>query len=101
MSDTYYQQHPWGHQPKTLTVAALRAALAELDGDLPVIFRSPKYGAFGSNTSYSVDTVARETLAASTIHNRARAYVDDETGEDVQQDAYDEHLPAWDGVVIA
>lgn len=100
MAYTYHQQPGIGGNPRTLTVAALRDALAKLDGDLPVIFRSPQTGAYGPNTKYSVDGVLRETLDAKTFHYPACDWVDDETDEDMHRDAYDVHAPARDGVII-
>lgn len=102
---TYYQQHPWGTdtslRPLTLTVGELRAMLANLDGSLPVIFRSPLSGCFGAGTGYAVDSVKRETLEAREEHHPATTWFDEESGQDVPQEAYTDQIPAWDGVVIS
>lgn len=102
---TYYQQHPLGAglglRPTTLTVGELLSKLAGLDSALPVIFRSPLSGCFAAGTGYAVDTVERETLEARQIEHPATTRFDEESGEDVPQEAYTDDLPAWDGVVIS
>lgn len=104
MAKTYYQQHPAGTgralRPDTLTVAMLREMLRDLPADLPVIFRSPQYGAFGSNTTYSIDTAEIEDLAAYDRLHPAATWIDDETGEIVENEAYTEERAAWRGVVL-
>ena len=102
MAATYYQQHPWNlERPKTLTVGDLLVSLNGHDPDLPVIFRSPQYGCFGSNVGYSVDSVSRETLERREEHHPATIWFDEEEGVDVPPDAYTEVFEPWDGVVIA
>lgn len=101
----YYRQHPsgtgFGLRPATTSVGELIDQLAALPRDLPVIIRSPQYGAFGSGTCYAVDGAYRQTLAASTTHHPESAWFDEESGEEVPQEAWSEERPAWDGVVIA
>jgi len=102
MAATYYQQHPLNlSQPKTMTVGDLLASLDGHDRNLPVIFRSPTYGCYGSNVGYSLDTVSRETLERREVHIPATTWFDEEEGVDVPQEAYTDVFPAWDGVVIA
>lgn len=104
MGRNYYQQHPMGdgpgYRPETLTVGELRDRLAALDPGLPVIFRSPSFGAFGSNQNYAVAGVGRETLEQREVHNPATSWIDDESGETIEQEAYTDTLPGWDGVVL-
>lgn len=102
MAVTYYQQHPSNFPPpKTLTVGDLLASLNGHDPDLPVIFRSPLHGCFGSNVGYSLDTVSRETLDRREEHHPATVWFDEEEGVDVPQEAYTDVFEPWDGVVIA
>lgn len=81
-------------------MGALIEQLKAFDPNLPVIMRSPKYGVFGSNSTYALDFARRETLAGRRTDYPAQSYVDDETGEEVTEEPYTETFPAWDGVVI-
>ena len=102
MAVTYYQQHPSNFQPpKTMTVGELLASLAGYNLELPVIFRSPQHGCFGSRVGYTLDTVSRETFERREEHHPATTWFDEEQGVDVPQEAYTDVLEAWDGVVIA
>lgn len=56
MAENYYPQSSFV-RPVTLTVGDLIERLNALDPAAPVIFRSPQFGAFGSNTTYSIDRV--------------------------------------------
>jgi hypothetical protein len=102
---TYYQQHPCGdgpgYRPRTLTVGDLIAQLQQFDPTLPVIYRMPSTGCFGSGVCCAVDEAHRETLEAREVHNEARVLFDDEDGREYHQEAFTDELPAWDGVVIA
>lgn len=98
MAVNIYPQSP--SQPRTLTVGELIEQLSAFDLGKPVIFRSPKYGAFGSGTTYTIDSASPEHLAAFCIDHDAIEYHDHETGELIQQEAYTDHFPEWDGVVI-
>ena len=63
MSETYY---PQSESPApTMTVGQLIERLRQFSPDELVIFRSPRYGCFGSNQAYTIDAVARETLELS------------------------------------
>jgi hypothetical protein len=65
-----------------------------------VIFRSPQYGAFGSNTTYSIDTAQSEKLERSEVEYPASAHFDDERDEWVTGEAWTDVHHAWEGVVI-
>jgi hypothetical protein len=102
---TYYQQHPMGDgvhfRPSTLTVGELIAQLQQFDPSLPVIYRMPSTGCFGAEVCQALDGAQHETLEAKTIHNPATVFFDEEEGVEKPQEAYDDELPAWNGVVIA
>jgi len=100
MAVTYYQQHSFT-RPKTMTVGELLARLDGYDRELPVIFRSPQHGCYGSNVGYSLDTVSRETLERREEHHPETTLFDEEEGVDVPQEAYTDVFEPWDGVVIA
>jgi len=100
MSATYYAQSEF--RPATMTVGQLISKLQEVeDLDLPVVFRTPLYGTFGSNTAYSVDAVSTEHLPSRTQHYPAALQFDEETGEEYMSEPFDEVWRDWKGVVIA
>lgn len=98
MANTFYPQSD--HRPATMTVGQLIERLQSLDPTAPVIFRSPQHGCFGSNTAYSIDAVAHESLERREEHYPACVGRDEETGEEYQIEAYTQVFPAWAGVVI-
>jgi hypothetical protein len=102
---TYYPQHALGDgaafRPATITVGALIERLASLDPDLPVIFKSPDTGVFGSGAKYALDGADHVKLERQEIHEPASTWYDEERDIDVPQEAYTEVLPAWEGVVIS
>ncbi|MBY8826102.1 hypothetical protein [Sphingomonas colocasiae] len=99
MSGNYYPQSD--HNPQTITVGDLIAKLQALDPSKPVIFKSPENGAFGSNTTYALGTVAAATMEEQTIDYPPSSYIDDETGEQVQCEAWTQVFHAWDGVILS
>ena len=101
MGHTYYQQAVNYPNAETLTVGELIRRLQALDPAAPVIFQSPKLGCFGAEATYSIDTVAAVSIERSEMDWPARTDVDDETGEEVHQDAWTQVFPAWTGVVIS
>ena len=98
MAKTFYAQRP--APTPTLTVGDLIGLLSQHDPNLPVIFRSPLYGCFGSNTSYSIDTVAAERLERSEVTYSAGTRFDEETGEEESYPAWTDISYPWEGVVI-
>lgn len=102
MGQTYYAQCE--RPAKTMTVRELIAQLQALPAetqDLPAIFKSPPYGAFGPNSTYSLDTVSVVELAERRTSYGPQTYYDDETDEyRTDTEDYEEVLPAWRGVVI-
>ena len=101
MGHSYYQQARCHNQPVTLTVGDLIAKLQQHDPSLPVIFRSPQYGAFGSLHTYSLDAIAAEDIPERTLNHPAYSYMDDDSGEEVHVEACSETLNAWNGVVLS
>lgn len=101
MGRNYNAQPMVGGLTPTITVADLMLALAELPPRLPVVFQTPEYGAFGSNHRYAIDGATVVELQAGEQHYPASTYIDDETGKEVQVEAWTDRWPAWIGVVIA
>lgn len=98
MARTYY---PQVETPEpTLTVGELRARLADYPDDTRVVFQSPKYGAFGSDTMYSIDEVAAVSLEGHVEHYEGGVRHDYETGEPEDYPPHDHVSRAWQGVVI-
>ncbi|HKT54511.1 MAG TPA: hypothetical protein VJP88_08660 [Caulobacteraceae bacterium] len=102
MAQTYYAQTE--KPPATMSVRELIArleALPEEIKDLPAIFKSPLYGAFGSNTAYSLDSVSIVELPERRENYGPQTHYDEETGEEGTDDEdYEEVWHAWKGVVI-
>lgn len=99
MAQTFYAQSDW--RVPTMKVADLIAKLTALpDHDLPVVFRSPLYGSFGSNTAYSIEAVTEEHLPARTEHHPPQPDIDDETGDEYMTEPYEETWQEWKGVVL-
>ncbi len=98
MAQTYHAQSD--HRPPTMTVGELITQLSKHDPSALVVFRSPRYGAFGSNTAYTLDTVMAETLERREEHYPAGTCIDEETGEEGEFDAWTQVFHAWSGVVI-
>lgn len=95
---TYYAQ---SRNPEpTMTVGELVRRLQAFDPSERVVFRTPLFGSFGSNTAYTIDSVEHETLAREELHNEGYEYVHDETGEKVVVEAETQVFYAWSGVVI-
>lgn len=99
MAQSYYPQQ--NRLPRTLTAGQLIELLKKVDPAKPVIFRSPQYGAFGSNHAYSVEEVRERSFPARSEHHPASSYIDDETGVEVQVEAWVREFHAWDGIEIA
>ena len=85
----------------TMTVGQLIEKLQALDPTKPVVFRSPKYGCFGSETAYSIDTVTEVQMLGWEDRYPAGTRIDDETGEEEAYEAWTEVFHPWHGVVIA
>lgn len=100
MGNSYSPQSDF-KQPSTMSVRALIALLEALpDHDAPVVFNSPRYGAYGPNHMYTVDRVGAVKLEREVLHIPARTGYDDETGEEYAIEAEDQVFHAWEGVVI-
>ena len=95
----YYPQSE--RRVATMTVAQLIERLAALNPDLPVIFQSPKYGAFGSNATYSIDAVTETEMPRREDRWPGGSYIDEETGEEVKYEETTNVFYHWHGVVIA
>lgn len=98
MGRTYYAQTD--HVEKTLTVGELIARLQQFDPTSLVVFKTPLYGAFGSNTAYSIDAIEQVTMERREYVIPASVYEDDETGETIDQPEEIQVFHAWTGVVI-
>lgn len=99
MAKTYYAQSE--HPTKTMTVGELIDQLSKQDPSAVVVFRTPLYGTFGSNTAYSIDAVAAEVLDRREDYYPACRRIDEETGEEVDVEEYTQVFHAWSGVVIS
>lgn len=98
MAKTFYAQ---SESPEpTMTVGQLIERLQAHDPKAPVIFRSPLYGCFGSNTAYTIEGATVEALPREELHIPASSYEDDETGELIEREAHTQIFEAWAGVVI-
>ncbi len=102
MGTTYYPQPAFGDTPPpTMTVGKLIALLQTLDPAKAVVFKSPQYGCFGSNTMYSIDGATVVSMEAGEEHHPAGiSSPDEETGECEAYEAWTDSWPAWEGVVI-
>lgn len=98
MAATYYAQSD--HVAPTMTVGDLIERLKAFDPAAPVIFRSPLYGSFGSNTAYSIDKVEHVALEREEIHTPAHEHFNEEDGETCTVEAETQVFNAWAGVVI-
>jgi len=95
---TYHPQHLWGPiQPKTLTVGELMEALESLPPDLPVIYKMPRSGVFGSGRINAIGGVSLEALKGYRVWSMgtgAGADPGSENGLYVD-------VPAWEGVILS
>lgn len=85
---------------EAMTVRELIAHLSELQLDLPVVILSPKYGAFGSETPYTIAVVEEVTMPQMEHKTEATIYEDEETGETINVEEDIQIWPEWVGVVI-
>jgi hypothetical protein len=98
MAQSFYAQ---SEKPEsTMTVGQLIDRLKEFDPAAPIIFRSPHYGAFGSDHEYTIDTVTAVRLERREVHYPAGISVSEETGERCAYEAWTDVFHAWTGVVI-
>jgi hypothetical protein len=96
VADTYYAQ---SNPPKTMTVGELIEKLSSFDPQKLVIFESPRFGAFGSETKYSLDHVNELSLERKERTWPAVKGVDEE-GDPFECDEWVEVWEAWNGIVI-
>jgi hypothetical protein len=83
-----------------MTVADLRARLSWFADNLPVVFCTPRSGGFGPETHYTISIAELVQLPEGRETVPATKYIDDETGEEVEEPAYEVHRPAWHGIVL-
>lgn len=98
MAQTFYAQGD--DAEPTMTVGQLIARLQELDPSLPVCFRSPLYGCFGSHTAYTIDKVSTEILPYKEHHISGGFITDDETGDVYYREPETQVWTEWTGVII-
>ncbi len=99
MARSYYARSD--RPGSTMTARQLIEQLQALpDLDLPIVFKSPPFGAYGPLHAYSVDKVELQEFARETLHHPARTEYDDETGEPYEIEAEDQVFEAWRGIVI-
>lgn len=101
MGQSYYAQPMVGEPTPTITVRQLIDRLEALPDDMPVVFQTPQYGAFGSNHLYAIGDAAVIDIAAFEQTYPASTYIDDETGNEIAVEAWTDRRPAWRGVVVA
>lgn len=98
MAHNYYAQSE--NPAPTMTVGQLIEHLKTFDPAALVIFRSPLYGCFGSNTAYTIDTVEHVVLERREHTIPASEDINEETGETFTHEAEIQVFSAWSGVVI-
>ena len=98
MGETFYAQSE--HRASTLTVGQLIERLQRHDPNAPVIFQSPRFGAFGSETMYSIECIDAVAFEHDERVFPASTSIDEETGEQIQVEAWTEVWHAWHGVVV-
>jgi len=94
---TYLQTQ---YREPTMTVGQLIERLRALDPSKPVVFRTPTYGVFGSNHTYTIDDVKPVVLEREEIHYPGGERKDEETGAFYVEEPYTAVKYPWDGVVI-
>ena len=101
-----YDPQPWTsehYKPAlvpTMTVGELQQKLASLDPTLPVMFRSPTNGTFGSNQTYSINDAKRVVLEPDERSFEGGIARDEETGEEREYEGWTETRARWEGVEI-
>jgi hypothetical protein len=98
MGTTYYAQSE--HCAETMTVGELIRRLKMFHPDEKVIFRSPMYGSFGSNTAYAIESINRVLLGREERTTPSYKHEDEETGELITVEEYTQVWREWSGVVI-
>lgn len=83
----------------TMTVSMLMQRLMCCTETLPVIFQSPKTGAFGSETYYTIDGVKHVSFDRYTREYPASPFID-EDGEPHHYEAWTQVFEAWEGIAI-
>ncbi|CDO35013.1 hypothetical protein [Novosphingobium sp. KN65.2] len=99
MAHNYYAQLE--RRPRTMTVGQLMTHLKDLDPDEPVVFKSPRYGAFGSELTYTIDSVDIVQMDRDERHFEGGVRIDDETGEEETYEPWTQVFHEWHGVVIS
>jgi hypothetical protein len=99
MTQTYYPQTEWTPEP-TLTVGELIALLQSYEPTLPVCFRSPLYGAFGSHTAYTIESVELTTLPRREHHIPGGFVTDEEDGTVRYVEPETQVWNEWTGVIL-
>lgn len=100
MASLYYSRSD--HVGPTITVRELIKRLTSLeDHNLPVIFKSPQCGVYGSGIEYSIDKVSVVELPAEDFNWGKQKHYDEDTDKvTIADEDYIQHFHAWKGVVI-
>lgn len=98
MAQTYYAQRD--NPEPTMTVSQLVTMLSKFDPELPVVFQSPLYGAFGSNTMYAIEHAENVLLERKEKWYPGGTRMDEETGEPEEYEPWTDVFHAWRGIVI-
>lgn len=98
MANTFYPQID--QRCSTLTVGQLMESLHGLDPAAPVVFRCPRFGAFGPDAVFTIDKAEAVSMPREEIHYPAATREDDETGVLVEEEAWTYVKHAWSGVVL-
>ena len=70
MAKVFYERSE--DRPPTMTVGGLINLLRTFDRQAPVVFKSPRYGAFGPNTMYTLDAAELVSVPREEINHPAR-----------------------------
>lgn len=98
MGQTFYAQ---SDRPEpTMTVGELIKRLKYFDPEAPVIFQTPLYGSFGSNTAYTIEDVVAVRLHQIETHYPAHMHYNEEDDSEYMEEAYTDVKHEWVGVVV-
>jgi hypothetical protein len=98
MGQTFYAQS--GNPATTLTVGQLMNRLKHFPLTAPVVFQSPQYGSFGSNTAYTIEAIVAVTLPRTETHYPAHMHYNEEDDSEYMEEEYTEIKNEWTGVII-
>ena len=98
--------YPQSENPgKTLTLGEfyekIKLTLSMFDKDLPVVFKSPSFGAYGSDTYYNIYLVTVQEKPAYEYNCGKQEHYDEDTDTiTYDEEGYIQQFHAWKGVVI-